>query len=141
MENPVANPINISIEHFWNLLSSIDVMQSLQVLFLILFTLVLFVTFAKGAKSINLSELFKSEITNTVSHTKFWGNIAYFAATISFLTANLLYFKEFQQNIEMIWLIYLTVVSGNNVANKWIMYKYDKQNYTGTTGESQPPAT
>jgi len=135
MENPVTDPLYISIEHFWKLISSIDAMLALQTLFLIIFTVVLFSIFAKGIKDVNLGDLFRTEITNTTSHTKFWGNVSYFAATVSFLAINLLFFREFQQNIEIIWLIYLSVVSGNNIASKWISYKYN----TGSGGGSQPP--
>jgi hypothetical protein len=71
-----------------------------------------------------MTELFKDETTDHLSHTKFWSNIAYFAATLAFLSLNL-FSATIPDSLEMIWLIYLGVVASNAVASKWIRYKYE----------------
>jgi hypothetical protein len=78
----------------------------------------------KLGRRIDMTELFKDETSNHLSHTKFWSNIAYFAATLAFLSLNL-FSTTIPDSLEMIWLIYLGVVASNAVASKWISYKYN----------------
>lgn len=89
-----------------------------------LFGFVVFVILIKTLLKLDLTQLFLSEPGGGVSHTKFWGNIAYFVATIAFFVANLVLYDHFKDNLEILWLIYLSVVASNNVANKFIAYKF-----------------
>lgn len=120
----------------WTLISSLGIIEWMHVVFIITFTMLMLIVFVKSLYRLDPADLFKYGNTGLVSHTKFWGNMAYFAATVAFVSINLLYFKEFQQNIEMIWLIYLSVVASNNIANKLIAYKYGN-NTTGNEDKSQ----
>jgi hypothetical protein len=78
----------------------------------------------KLGKKIDMTELFRDEASSHLSHTKFWSNVAYFAATLAFLSLNL-FSTTTPDSFEMIWLIYLGVVASNAVANKWIKHKYN----------------
>ena len=90
-------------------------------IFLLALTYILF----KSLKKFNMADLFIENSTNKISHTKFWSNIAYFAATIAFLSLNLFSTQATTSGMEIIWLIYLGVVASNAVASKWISYKYN----------------
>ena len=57
----------------------------------------------------------------TISHTKFWANIAYLAGTIKFIML--------ESPTSDIWMIYLGVVGGAAIASKFIEKKF--------TGESK----
>lgn len=93
--------------------------------FMLIFIVVQMWVFIKGTLSINIKSLFQDDHTNKTSHVKYWANVAYLSATISFLTINLFYFKESVQYIEILWLIYLGVVASNATVSKLISYKYN----------------
>lgn len=78
--------------------------------------------------SFDVRELFNSEVTGKASHTKLWSNIAYLAATISFLHINL--HTTDINALSVIWFVYLAVVAGNSVASKWLSLKYQGQEPT-----------
>lgn len=118
---PILTPL---LQNPFVLISSIFVC-----IFLIALTVVLF----KSLKKFNMADLFVENSTNKISHTKFWSNIAYFAATIAFLSLNLFASPTANGGMEIIWLIYLGVVASNAVASKWISYKYT--NATNTTNK------
>ena len=109
---PTLNPL---LQNPFVLISSIFVC-----IFLLALTFVLF----KSLKKFNMADLFVENTTNKLSHTKFWSNIAYFAATIAFLSLNLFSTHTDSGGMEIISLIYLGVVASNAVASKWIAYKY-----------------
>lgn len=54
-----------------------------------------------------------------VSHTKFWSNVAYAAATAVFL------YKGFTDGLSTeIWLIYLGVVGAHSAVSKYLSYRH-----------------
>jgi hypothetical protein len=79
----------------------------------------------KAGRKMDMTELFKNETTGQLSHTKFWSNVAYFSATLAFLSLNLFNNGSSADTLEFIWIIYLGVVASNAVASKWISYKYN----------------
>jgi hypothetical protein len=85
----------------------------------------------KAGRKMDMTELFKNEKTGLLSHTKFWSNVAYFAATLAFLNLNLFNSGAVSGVLEFIWVIYLGVVASNAIASKWISYKYsgDQERY------------
>ena len=93
--------------------------------FLSLFLVILFVVMLKAGRKMDMTELFKNEKTGQLSHTKFWSNVAYFAATLAFLSLNLFSSGAISGTLEFIWIIYLGVVASNAVASKWISHKYN----------------
>lgn len=60
--------------------------------------------------------------TGLLSHTKLWTQVAYLAATLAFLR---LVFSDTPPGAD-IWLIYLGIVGGHNIASKVISMKYKK---------------
>lgn len=74
-----------------------------------------------------LSDIFIDDTTGNLSHTKIWTHIAYATATVVFL-------RQPDTPIE-IWLVYLGIVGGQNVLNKWITMKYGQVD-NGTTNGS-----
>ena len=90
---------------------------------------------------LDMTQLFLTEpgANGYVSHTKFWGNIAYFVATVVFFVANVIHYDHFKENIEMLWLIYLSIVASNNVANKFIAYKFRSQAQNTPSKTEKPP--
>lgn len=68
-----------------------------------------------------LIELITDCKTGELSHTKIWTHIAYLAATIAFVRITVLTDVPLPAEI---WFIYLGVVGGHNVLNKWISMKY-----------------
>jgi hypothetical protein len=72
----------------------------------------------------DMTELYKNEVNNRLSHTKFWSNVAYFAATVAFLSLNLFNSGSTSGVLEAVWVIYLGVVASNAVASKWISHRY-----------------
>lgn len=79
--------------------------------------------FVKALFGSDLRDLFKGEIKRELSMTKFWTNVAYFAATLAFLAANLS--PGGNGADEMIWLIYLGTVGSTAIASKYLALKYD----------------
>lgn len=92
--------------------------------FATLFMIVVFFVFVKALRQHNLGDLFQGEIKKEISLTKFWSNIAYFAATIAFLALNLMPVAITGISLEMIWLIYLGTIGGNAMINKLMVLKY-----------------
>ena len=80
----------------------------------------------KGMWGLSYSTMFNSEgDTDKVSYTKFWANIAYFVATISFIRLN---FSESDKSyMPELWLIFLGVVGSNAVVAKWLALRYLSQ--------------
>lgn len=80
----------------------------------------------KGMWGLSYSTMFNSEgETDKVSYTKFWANIAYFVATISFIRLN---FSESDKSyMPELWLIFLGVVGSNAVVAKWLALRYLSQ--------------
>jgi hypothetical protein len=74
--------------------------------------------------SFNAGDLIKDDATGKVSHSKLWANIAYLASTIAFLHINLHSSTDSVESTGFIWFVYLSVVAGNSVANKWLTLKY-----------------
>lgn len=66
-------------------------------------------------------ELITDAGTGLLSHTKLWTNIAYAAATLSFLRITM--FSDEPSNPE-IWLIYLGIVGAHNISSKILSMKY-----------------
>lgn len=73
-----------------------------------------------------LMELITDCGTGELSHTKIWTHVAYLAATIAFVRITVLTDMSLPAEI---WFIYLGVVGGHNVLNKWISMKYGATNY------------
>lgn len=73
-----------------------------------------------------VDELIKSGGSGKASHTKFWANVAYFAATLCFV-----HFEWFapEPNIEL-WLVYLGTVAGAASVSKLLSLRYSA-NYSG----------
>lgn len=83
----------------------------------------------------DMTELFKNDVNDRLSHTKFWSNVAYFAATVAFLNLNLFNSGNVSGVLEAVWVIYLGVVASNAVASKWISHRYKGyQEYQGYRG-------
>lgn len=81
----------------------------------------LFAILFYAARKRDMSDLYSSDGSGKVSHTKFWANVAYFVSTIAFLKIN---FDHTQTHlIPEIWLIYLGVVASNASVSKWIAVK------------------
>ena len=76
----------------------------------------------KGLRKLDLSHLFTSEGSGVVSSTKLWSNIAYFTATVAFLSINL--FAPGTASLEMIWLVYLGTVASSALGSKMLALKY-----------------
>lgn len=70
-------------------------------------------------KNPGLFSMIRSRATGEVSHTKFWANVAYLAATVCFIKQNWLG----AANTE-IWWCYLLVVAGHGTASKFLTLKY-----------------
>lgn len=60
----------------------------------------------------------------TLSHTKVWANIAYFAGTYKFIVTDV---------SSDIWLIYLGVVGSAQVASKYLSLRYQGAKNVDTT--------
>lgn len=88
------------------------------------FMILVFSVFVKALRSQDLGDLFQGEIKKEMSLTKFWSNIAYFAATIAFLALNLMPATVTGISLELLWLIYLGTIGGNAVINKLLVLKY-----------------
>jgi uncharacterized membrane protein (Fun14 family) len=116
-----------------------DGSNTLVILFMLCFIISLMWVFIKGTLSINIKSLFIDEHTNKTSHVKYWANVAYLSATISFLSINLFFFKESSQYIEILWLIYLGVVASNATVSKLISYKYNGAVQQQQSSEYQYP--
>lgn len=81
--------------------------------------------------NLELSSMFTTKNDpNRISHTRFWSNVAYFVATITFIKLN---FTENNYIVEL-WLIYLGIIGGNASISKLISMKYDRKP-TDNTGE------
>jgi len=99
---------------------------------------IIFVIFVKALRGSNLSDLFVGERKGELSMTKFWTNVAYFAATLAFLAFNLMNQGTGQgDNNVMLWLVYLGTVGANAIASKWLALKYAP---SGTTVALTDPA-
>lgn len=94
-------------------------------IFLSLFLIVLFYVMINATRKMDMTDLFKRGHAQRVSHTKFWSNIAYFAATLAFLSLNVIGEGAQSGVIEAVWIIYLGVVASNDIASKWITNKYN----------------
>lgn len=66
-------------------------------------------------------ELITDAGTGQLSHTKLWAHVAYCAATLAFLRAEVC--SGDPANGE-IWLIYLGIVGAHNVSSKILSLKY-----------------
>lgn len=71
-----------------------------------------------------ITDLITESDNDTLSHTKIWANIAYFAGTYKFITADV--------NAD-IWLIYLGVVGSAQVASKYLSLRYQGAKNVDTT--------
>lgn len=91
--------------------------------FSVAFMIVIFFIFVKALRGSNLQDLFAGEVKKELSMTKFWTNVAYFAATVAFLAANLVA-QSNGESMVLIWLIYLGTVGANAIASKWLVLKY-----------------
>ena len=60
-------------------------------------------------------ELITDCATGQLSHTKLWTHIAYFATTLAFIRVSL--FTDQQVDVYL-WMVYLGIVGGHNVASK-----------------------
>jgi len=69
--------------------------------------------------AVNFIDLITDCATGQLSHTKLWTNIAYCATTMSFVHITVT--SGFN---EWLWIIYLGVVGGHNIASKLISMKY-----------------
>ena len=67
-------------------------------------------------------ELITDAGTGLLSHTKLWTHVAYCAATVAFLR---LVFSDTPPGLD-IWLTYLGIVGGHNIASKVISMKFKK---------------
>lgn len=107
------------------------------------FIIVLLVEFVKGSRKTDMRELFIDERSKHFSHTKYWSNVAYLVATVTFLYMHLYAIDKIADQLEMLWLIYLGVVAGNASVNKLISYKYGAQKsaeeHSYARYESPPP--
>lgn len=108
------------------------------------FMLLIFAIFYKALRQSNLSDLFKGEVKNEMSMTKFWTNVAYFSATLAFLAINMMNAATVPgTGLEVIWLIYLGVVASNAAVSKWLALRYGSdttaQRDSPETGESTNP--
>lgn len=92
--------------------------------FAAVFMILVFLIFVKALMTQNLGDIFKESNSNRLSMAKFWANIGYCAATIAFLALNINQSDKTGGNIDMIWLIYLGTVAGNNLASKWLTLKF-----------------
>lgn len=86
-------------------------------------TIIILMTFivVKAVWGLNLKTMFTTKNDpSSISHTRFWSNMAYFVATITFVKLN---FRE-SEYITELWLIYLGIIGGNASINKYISMKY-----------------
>lgn len=101
-----------------------DYFNGLSIAFLYGFIVFLSYILFSSTRGIDLSVLYKSEFTGRLSHTKFWTNIAYFAATLAFINMNLFTPVKDTGSLEIIWVIYLGIVASDNIATKYLLLKY-----------------
>lgn len=88
-----------------------------------LFMLIVSWYFFKGMRKVDLTSLFMEDNNSRkVSSTKFWSSIAYFVATIAFLTIN--FMAPGSAGLEFIWAIYMSTVAGHAALSKFITAKY-----------------
>ncbi|MFZ1417669.1 MAG: hypothetical protein WAS93_04920 [Burkholderiaceae bacterium] len=80
-----------------------------------------------------LRELVQSGGSGKASHTKFWANVAYAAATVCFVR-----FEWFatDPHIEL-WLVYLGTVAGVASVSKLLSLRYNA-NYNGMSDADNP---
>lgn len=103
--------------------------------FAVVFIVILLIILLKGIGTISVRDLFQSSGDGGTSLTKFWQNVAYMAATISFLAINIAGSVS-GASIEMIWVIYLGIVASSAVLSKWIAVKYNRtEEREGPDGE------
>lgn len=79
------------------------------------------VFFFNALRKVDLSSLFLTDdplAPRKVSATKFWTSVAYFVATVAFLSAN--FIAPVGATLEFIWIIYLSTVAGHAAFSKWI---------------------
>lgn len=91
--------------------------------FAIAFMIVIFIIFVKALRGTNLGDLFQGEVKQEMSITKFWTNVAYFCATIAFLSMNLISNID-GETLIFVWMIYLGTVGTSAVASKWLALRY-----------------
>ncbi len=103
---------------------------SYEAIFATFVTLWLSMIMVLSIRKVKLRELFTSEGTNKISHTKFWANIAYFISAIAFIKLN--FIESFQPYLAEIWLIFLGVVASNASISKFISMKYKGGTHKGT---------
>lgn len=70
-------------------------------------------------------ELITDCATGQLSHTKLWTNIAYFAATIAFIRYAVFSDSPFDM---WLWLTFLGIVGGHNVASKALSIRKTNEN-------------
>jgi hypothetical protein len=92
-------------------------------LFAFLFMLTVLRVFVKGLKGLDYGDLFRGDVTQSLSLTKFWTNIAYFTATVAFV-GKIFMSTGTSDNQNILWCIYLGGVGSNAIASKWLGLKY-----------------
>lgn len=94
--------------------------------FSVVFMAIVLIIMVKALRKTDVSDLFTSQDeAGGISLTKFWQNIAYAAATVSFLSINISG-KIGGASLEIIWVIFLGAVASNAVMSKWISMKYSR---------------
>lgn len=96
--------------------------------FAVSFTVLLFVFFIKAARHADMTDLFRDKHKGYISHTKFWSNVAFLAATIAFLNINI----NDKASAEL-WAIYLGTVASQTLISKFIGAKYKSDDKTTTS--------
>lgn len=79
--------------------------------------------FVKGLKGLDFGDMFRGDVKQEVSLTKFWTNIAYFTATVAFI-GKIFMSPGTTEADNILWLIYLGGVGSNAIAAKWLGLKY-----------------
>lgn len=69
----------------------------------------------------HIKDLICNPVTDRISHSKVWANVACAAATYKFLT---------EPAESEIWFAYLGLVGGYAAARRWIAHKDDKKEET-----------
>lgn len=108
--------------------------KTIAELFLYLTASAVMFTIIKGIVKIKIDQAFVDE-RGRLDVKKFWNFVAYFCATIAFVAINI---GSNTEHRDMIWLIYLGIVSGDSLATKLLDYKL---NLTKSKGRDEEDNT
>jgi hypothetical protein len=97
-----------------------------------IFSVLLSLKFCIAIWKTDLKNLFFTR--QTMSHSKFWANIAYFCATVCFMMINLK--GMYSNSIVELWLVFLGVVATSAIASKYISLVHGKSSDLSPTSKT-----